>query len=105
LTRILIFLAIFLLSVGADANESAVAQEPDVQKSLDKWCESAKENERQELKRRITEICESKGRPSKQCTQEAATYGSLSISSLNKSAELPVCAQANEYRKVHRSEK
>lgn len=98
-------LFVLLLNVGAKANEGTDAPESNVQKSLEQWCESAKENERQELKRRILDICQSKGRPKKQCEQEAATYGSLSVSTLSKAAELPVCVQAAQYRKAHDSEK
>lgn len=98
-------LIVVLLNVGAKANEGTDAPEPNVQMSLEQWCESAKENERQELKRRILEICQSKGRPKKQCEQEAATYGSLSVSTLSKAAELPVCVQAAQYSKAHSSDK
>lgn len=96
-----IFPLLLCASMAVNAAETMDAAKPDVQASLDKWCESARATERQELQRRIIEVCKTKGRSDTQCNQEAAAYASMNVRSVDPSADIPVCVQAREYRKAH----
>jgi hypothetical protein len=90
-----------LMSLAASAAETTPAEVLAAQQTLDRSCESARANERQELQRRIVEICKSKGRSDAQCQQEAAAYSSMNIRGVAPSSDIPVCVQANDFRKAH----
>ena len=86
------------ISTGAQSGQS---EDQVMQKSLDDACERAKETEQAILRRRIFDVCKSKGREDVVCNREADQFGSMRIRSQDPTRDISVCEQALKFRKAH----
>ncbi len=97
--RCLSGIALFIFTSCAAADQASGADNVTMLRTLEHLCQKARDAERQEIQRRIVQVCLKKGRSEERCTQEAKQYGNINIRSVDPSAEIPVCKQAGEYRK------